>query len=434
MDIKSIIAKKRNKGELDKDEIKYFVGKYTKGEITDAQASALLSYIYTNGLTEDEIMNLAMEMGNSGDVIDLSDVSDKIVDKHSTGGVGDKVTLILMPIIAAFGLPVAKISSRGLGVSGGTIDKLEAIPGYDTEMSLEEFKENIKKVGVSLINQTLNIAPAEKKIYKLRNEIACYDSVPIIAASLLSLKIATGSNKIVFDITCGRGTYIKSQQEAKRLAKLLIKIGKKLGKDVGCVITAMDEPLGYAVGNTLEVIETINSLKGQMPKDVGDVVVSLGSIILKLSGLGDNLEQNATNIINIIKSGKAYEKFKEMVASQYGSLQYIEDVEKFKKAEYIVPVYSSEDGNIETIDADMVGSIAKYLGAGRVNDKEEVDKTSGIVLCKKIGDTVKTGEILAYIHANDETKVLGATKNLVDAFKITTKKVVIKSRIIEICK
>ena len=434
MDIKSIIAKKRNKGELDKDEIRYFVGKYTKGEITDAQAGALLSYIYTNGLTEDEIMNLAIEMGNSGDVIDLSDISDRIVDKHSTGGVGDKVTLILMPIIAAFGLPVAKISSRGLGVSGGTIDKLESIPGYDTEMSLEEFKENVKNIGVSLINQTFNLAPAEKKMYKLRNEVACYDSVPIIAASLLSLKIATGSNKIVFDITCGKGTYIKSQQEAKRLAKLLIKIGKKLGKDVGCVITSMDEPLGYAVGNTLEVIETINSLKGQMPKDVGDVVVSLGSIILKLSGVGDNLEQNAANIIKIIKSGKAYEKFKEMVVSQYGSLQYIEDVEKFKKALHIVPVYSSDDGNIESIDADMVGSIAKYLGAGRANDKDEVDKTSGIVLCKKIGDTVKTGEILAYIHSNDEAKVLGATKNLVDAFKITTKKVVIKPRIMEICK
>lgn len=434
MDIKSIIAKKRNKGELNKDEIRYFVGKYTKGEISDAQASALLSYIYINGLTEDEIMNLAIEMGNSGDKIDLSDVSDRIVDKHSTGGVGDKVTLILMPIIAAFGLPVAKISSRGLGVSGGTIDKLESIPGYDTEISLDEFKENIKKVGVSLINQTLNIAPAEKKMYKLRNEIGCYDSVPIIAASLLSLKIATGSNKIVFDITCGKGTYIKSPQEAKRLAKLLIKIGKKLGKDVGCVITAMDEPLGYAVGNTLEIIETINSLKGQMPKDVGDVVVSLGSIILKLSGGGDDLNQNAANIIEIIKSGKAYNKFKEMVASQYGSLQYIEDIEKLKKAKHIVPVYSSEDGNIEAIDADIVGSIAKYLGAGRADDKEEVDKTSGIVLCKKIGDTVKTGEILAYIHANDESKVLGATKNLVDAFKLTSKKVAIKPRIIEICK
>ncbi|MGN1299683.1 MAG: thymidine phosphorylase [Candidatus Scatovivens sp.] len=434
MDIKTIIAKKRNKGELDKEEIRYFVGKYTKGEVTEAQAGALLSYIYINGLTEDEITYLALEMGNSGDKIDLSDISDKIVDKHSTGGVGDKVTLILMPIIAAFGLPVAKISSRGLGVSGGTIDKLEAIPGYDTEITLEEFKNNIKNVGVSLINQTLNIAPAEKKIYKLRNEIGCYDSVPIIAASLLSLKVATGSNKIVFDITCGKGTYIKSKEEAKRLSKLLIKIGKRLDKDVGCVITAMDEPLGYAVGNTLEIIETINSLKGQMPQDVGDVVVSLGSIILKLAGLGNDLNQNAANIINVIKSGKAYEKFKEMVANQYGSLQYIEDVEKFKKAKYIVPVYSSEDGFIEKIDADIVGSIAKYLGAGRANDKEEVDKTSGIVLCKKIGDAVKTGEILAYIHANDENKVLGATKNLVDAFKTTNKKVAIKSRIIEVCK
>lgn len=434
MDIKTIIAKKRNKGELDKDEIRYFVGKYTKGEISESQAAALLSYIYINGLTEDEILNLAVEMGNSGEIIDLSDISNKIVDKHSTGGVGDKVTLILMPIIAAFGLPVAKISSRGLGVSGGTIDKLEAIPGYDTEITLDEFKENIKRVGVSLINQTFDIAPAEKKLYKLRNEIACHDSIPIIAASLLSLKIATGSNKIVFDITCGKGTYIKSKEEAKRLANLLIKLGKRLDKDIGCVITTMDEPLGYAVGNTLEIIETINSLKGKMPQDVGDVVISLASMTLKLAGLGDNLEQNAANVINVIKSGKAYEKFKEMVASQYGSLQYIEDIEKFKKAEFIVPVYSTGDGNIEKIDADIVGSIAKYLGAGRANDKEEVDKTSGIVLCKKIGDEVKSGEILAYIHANEESKVLGATKNLVDAFKITTKKVQIKSRVLEICK
>lgn len=243
MDIKSIIAKKRNRKELTKDEIKVFIGKFTKGEISDAQAAALLSYIYTNGLTEREIVDFTIEMANSGERVDLSQIADNIVDKHSTGGVGDKATLILMPIIASLGLPVAKISSRGLGISGGTIDKLESIPGYDSEISLEEFKENIQKVGVSIIHQSFNLAPAESKMYRLRNEIACGDSLPIIAASLMSLKLASGSNKIVFDITCGNGTYIKTREEARRLAKLLKRLGVLLGKDVGCVITSMDEPL-----------------------------------------------------------------------------------------------------------------------------------------------------------------------------------------------
>ena len=434
MDINSIIRKKRNKKELNEEEIKLFIGKYTKGEVTDAQAGALLSYIYVNGLTEDEIINLAKQMAFSGEQIDLSDISEKIVDKHSTGGVGDKVTLILIPIIAALDLPVAKVSSRGLGISGGTIDKLEAIPGFDTQMTLEEFKENIKKVGASIINQNLNIAPAEKKMYKLRNEIACSDSIPLIAASLLSLKLATGSNKIVFDITCGNGTYLKTKEDAKKLAKLLIKLGKKLDKDIGCVITTMDEPLGYAIGDTLEIIETINSLKGKMPQDVGDVVVTLGSIILKLAGNGDDLNKNSKIIIDVLKSGKAYEKFKEIVATQYGSLGYVENVDKFKKAEFIIPVYATEKGNIEKIDADIIGSIAKYLGAGRMENEDEVDKTAGIVLNKKIGDKVDSGEIIATIHANDEKKALSSTKILVEAFKITNKNVSIKPRIVEIIK
>ncbi len=243
MDIKSIIAKKRNRKELTKDEIKVFIGKFTKGEISDAQAAALLSYIYINGLTEREIVDFTIEMANSGERVDLSQIADNIVDKHSTGGVGDKATLILMPIIASLGLPVAKISSRGLGISGGTIDKLESIPGYDSEISLEEFKENVQRVGVSIIHQSFNLAPAESKLYRLRNEIGCGDSLPIIAASLMSLKLASGSNKIVFDITCGNGTYIKTRDEARRLAKLLKRLGVLLGKDVGCVVTSMDEPL-----------------------------------------------------------------------------------------------------------------------------------------------------------------------------------------------
>lgn len=432
MDIKSIIAKKRNKKELTKDEIKVFIGKFTKGEITDAQAAALLSYIYINGLTEREIVDLTIEMANSGDVIDLSQISDNIVDKHSTGGVGDKATLILMPIIASLGLPVAKISSRGFGISGGTIDKLESIPGYDSEISLEEFKENVEKVGVSIIHQSFNLAPAESKMYKLRNEVACGDSLPIIAASLMSLKLASGSNKIVFDITCGNGTYIKTREDARRLAKLLKRLGVLLHKDVASVITSMDEPLGYSVGNILEIKETLECLQGRMTQDIGDVVVSLGRVILELSTNVKDKVQNERTIIETIKSGRAYDKFKEMVASQYGSLEYINNVEKFPVAKNVIPVYSTDSGFVERIDADFVGSLARYLGAGRMNNSNEISRTAGIELKKKIGDEVKTGDILAYIHTDDDSKVMGATQNLKEAFKLTQKKVIVKSKVLEI--
>ena len=432
MDMKSIIAKKRESKELTKDEIKVFIGKYTKGEVSEAQAAALLSYIYINGMTEREIVDLAVEMANSGDVIDLSQISDNIVDKHSTGGVGDKVTLILMPIIASLGIPVAKISSRGLGISGGTIDKLESIPGYDAEISLEEFKENVKKVGVSIINQTLNLAPAENKLYKLRNEIDCGSSAPIIAASLMSLKLATGSNKIVFDITYGKGTYIKTKEEAKKLARILKRLGVLLGKHVKSVITSMDEPLGYSVGHILEIKETIECLKGKMIQDIGDVVVSLGRATLELATNVKDKEQNERTILEAITSGRAYEKFKEMVKTQYGSLEYLENPDKFPVAKNVVPVYSANDGFIEQIDADMVGSIARYLGAGRMNSDSEINRTDGIVLNKKIGDEVKSGDILAYIHTDDDSKVMGATQNLVDAFVVTTKKVLPKSKVLTI--
>ena len=432
MDIKSIIAKKRAKKELTKDEIKVFIGKFTKGEISEAQAAALLSYIYINGLTEREIVDFTVEMANSGDRVDLSQISDNIVDKHSTGGVGDKATLILMPIIASLGLPVAKISSRGFGISGGTIDKLESIPGYDSEISLEEFKQNVEKVGASIIHQSFNLAPAESKMYKLRNEIGCGDSLPIIAASLMSLKLASGSNKIVFDITCGNGTYIKTREDARRLAKLLKRLGVLLGKDVGAVITSMDEPLGYSVGHILEIKETLECLQGRMTQDIGDVVVSLGRVILELSTNVKDKVQNERTIIEAIKSGRAYAKFKEMVASQYGSLEYIDNVEKFPVAKHIIPVYSTDNGFIERIDADIVGSIARYLGAGRMNKDSEINRTAGIELKKKIGSEVKSGDILAYIHTDDDSKVMGATQNLKDAFKLSAKKVVAKSKVLEV--
>ena len=248
----------------------------------------------------------------------------------------------------------------------------------------------------------------------------------------MSLKLATGSNKIVFDITCGNGTYIKTREDARKVARILKRLGVLLGKDVGCVITSMDEPLGYSIGHILEIKETLECLQGRMTQDIGDVVVTLGRVILELSTKCKDKVQNEKTIIETIKSGRAYEKFKEMVASQYGSLEYIDDVEKFPVAKHVIPVYATEEGNIEKIDADMVGSIARYLGAGRMNKDSEINRTAGIQLKKKIGEEVKSGDILAYIHTDDETKVMGATQNLKDAFKLTTKKVVVKSKVLEI--
>lgn len=316
MDIKSIIARKRNGNELTEEEINLFVSKYHKGEITEAQAAALLSYIYEDGMTENEIITFAVAMAESGEKINLEDIGKEIVDKHSTGGVGDKVTLLLMPIIAALEIPIAKVSSRGMGIAGGTIDKLESIPGYNTEISIEEFKENVKKYGVGILNQSMNLNPVESKLYKLRNEIACTDCIPIIAASLMSIKLSTGSQKIVFEITYGTGTYIKTKEQARKLARILKIISKNLKKEVMCVITNMDEPLGYSIGHNLEMIEAINALKGRMPFDLGNVVVTIGSIILSMTKGSKNIKANEEMIKEVIRNGKAYEKFIQMIAAQ----------------------------------------------------------------------------------------------------------------------
>ena len=427
MDIKSIIRKKRQKKELTKDEIKYFIGKLLKGEISEAQASAVMSYIYINGLTEEEILNLSVTMAESGDVIDLSDIAPNIVDKHSTGGIGDKATILLMPILASLDVPVAKISSRGYGVSGGTIDKLESIPGFKTDLTSEEFRNNIKNVGVCIMNQGLNLAPAEGKMYKLRNEVACENSLPIIASSLMSLKIATGSNKIVFDITSGKGTYISDREEAKRLARLLVRLGKNLDKEVACVITNMNQPLGYSIGHNLEMKETIMALRGIISEDLGNVVEALGSVMIALATDSKDLDANAKMIKEAIRTGAAFEKFKEMVAAQGGDTTYLDDPELFRRSKYIMPVLATESGTIESIDADMVGSIAVYLGAGRMKKEGEINRTAGITINKKIGDTVTVGETLAYIHTDEDGKVNGTTQNLQQAFSITNKKINFKS-------
>ncbi len=424
MNILKIIEKKRDKKELSKQEIQYFISEYTSGNITDYQASALIMAIYINGMTYEEITNLTIAMAHSGEMLDLSVFGKNVVDKHSTGGVGDKITLILAPIIASFGIPVAKMSGRGLGFTGGTIDKLESIPGYNTNISIDEFFENVKNIGISLIGQTLNLAPADKKIYALRDSICCTDSIPLIASSIMSKKIAAGASKILLDVTCGSGAFMKNYEEAKLLSKTMNQIGKLANKETICIITSMEEPLGYAVGNNLEVIEAVQFLKQDiMQNDVKQVVLELGAYMIKLAGLGEDIDTNKQRILEKIKTGEAYKKFLQLVKNQGGDITYLENTNKFKKAEYILQVKSNKEGYISSIDAKKVGELSGSLGAGRLRKEDNIDETVGIVLKKKISDFVQKDEILAYVHANDINKAEVAVRNLEKIYKIQQTKV-----------
>lgn len=423
MNIIEIIAKKRDRKELKKEEIEYFINGYTNGNVTDYQAAALVMAIYINGMSDEEITHLTLAMAHSGEMLDLSVFGKNVVDKHSTGGVGDKVTLILAPIIASFGIPVAKMSGRGLGFTGGTIDKLESIPGYCTDISTEEFIENVKNIGISLIGQTLNLAPADKKIYALRDTISCTDSIPLISSSIMSKKIAAGANKIVLDVTCGSGAFMQRYEDAKILSETMNKIGQLAGKETVCVLTNMDEPLGYAVGNNLEVIEAVNFLKQEMPEDVKQVVLELGAYMIKLAGLGDNIEENKQKILEKIRTGEAYKKLLQLIEKQGGDITYLEDTSKFAKAKYILEVPATKDGYIYSIDARKVGELSGKLGAGRQRKEDPIDETVGIVLNKKVADFVKQGETLAYIHANDEQQAKAAVLELQEIYKIQENKV-----------
>ncbi len=427
MNIIDIIAKKRDGKELSEEEIKYFIEEYTANRIEDYQAAALVMAIYINGMNYKETKELTMAMANSGDILDLSKLGKNVVDKHSTGGVGDKVTLILAPLIASFGIPVAKMSGRGLGFTGGTADKIEAIPGYNTSISEKEFIDNVKKIGISLITQTLNLAPADKKIYALRDTIACTESIPLIASSIMSKKIASGANKIVLDVTCGHGAFMKNLEQAEELSKTMIEIGKLANRETICIITDMNEPLGYAVGNSLEVIEAINFLNGDMPEDLKDVVIELGAYMIKLAGKGDNIEDNKNKLLENIKNGKAYNKFVELVQNQGGDISYIEDVNKFERAPIIKEVRAEEEGYIKEINAETIGKISCALGAGRKTKSDKIDLTVGIVLHKKVGDYIKNGEVIATVYANDVEKANNAKREILNTYKIKNEKVTKKT-------
>ena len=427
MNILEIIEKKREKQELTNDEIKYFVDAYVNEQIADYQAAALVMAIFLNGMSKRETTDLTLAMAHSGEILDLKSLNKIIVDKHSTGGVGDKVSICLLPLVASLGVPVAKMSGRGLGFTGGTVDKLESIPGYKTNIDINNFIKNVENIGISMISQTLNLAPADKKLYALRDSISCVESIPLIASSIMSKKIASGAEKIVLDVTVGSGAFMKNIKQAEELANEMIEIGKLANRETVCVLTNMNEPLGKAVGNNLEVIEAIKFLKGEMPEDLKVVVLELGAYMVKLAGLGDDLEENKNK-------RKGYDKFLELVNNQGGDISYLENLDKFEKAKYIEPIIAQSSGFINEINAEDIGKVACGLGAGRIRKEDRIDYSVGIVLDKKVSAKVEKGEVIGYIHANDLQKLTIAKEQIENIIKISSNQVKAEPIIFEIIK
>ena len=400
-----LIQKKKNGETLTKEEIDFMITDYVAGKIPDYQMSAMLMAIYFNGMENEELAAFTLAMRDSGDLVDLSPIEGIKVDKHSTGGVGDKTTLIVGPIVAACGVPVAKMSGRGLGFTGGTLDKLESISGFRIDLSAEEFFETVKKTGISVIGQTGNLAPADKLLYALRDVTATVDSTPLIAASVMSKKLAAGSDKIVLDVTTGSGAFMKNTRDAKKLAKHMVAIGNHAGKETVAILTGMEEPLGFAIGNNMEVKEAIEVLKGGGPEDVKEVSVALAGMMLSLGLENVSLSQGKRMAKKALSSGQAFEKFKEMVQAQGGDIRYVEHPEFFERDAFEGEVLAAEDGFLSGMDTEKIGVAAGLLGAGRETKDSVIDMSAGIYLKKKIGDTVKKGEPIAICYAGTKEKL-----------------------------
>ncbi|PWS24884.1 pyrimidine-nucleoside phosphorylase [Enterococcus faecium] len=397
-----LIEKKRDGNELSKVEIEYIVTNYTNGKIPDYQVSALLMAIFYQDMTNEEITNLTLAIANSGDVIDLSSLEGIKVDKHSTGGVGDTTTLILAPLVASVGVTVAKMSGRGLGYTGGTLDKLEAIPGFQIELSDEEFVRIVNESKVAVIGQSGNLAPADKKLYALRDVTATVDSLPLIASSIMSKKIAAGADAIVLDVTTGDGAFMKNIEDARRLAKTMTSIGKLANRETVAVISDMSEPLGEAIGNSLEVVEAIETLQGNGPEDLVEMCYALGSQMVVLAGKAKTTDEARTLLQEALESGKALAKFKEMIQNQGGDPAIVEHPERILTARYTMELPAKQSGVVSKIVANELGIAAMMLGAGRKTKEEDIDHAVGLKLHKKIGDTVTKGESLLTIYSNDE--------------------------------
>ena len=421
-----IIMKKRDGSELSTEEINFFVDGYTKGSIPDYQVSALMMAIYFQKMNKRETADLTTAMVDSGEIVDLSAIEGVKVDKHSTGGVGDTTTLILGPIVAAAGVPVAKMSGRGLGHTGGTIDKLESFKGFSVEMTTEQFVNNVNTRKIAIGGQTGDLAPADKKLYALRDVTATVDNMSLIAGSIMSKKIAAGADAIVLDVKTGSGAFMKDEASAFALAKEMVDIGTHVGRNTIGVITDMDQPLGFAVGNALEVIEAINTLKGEGPEDLTELCLTLGAHMLVLGEKAKDAEEARLILTDIIKSGKGLQKLKELVEAQGGDSSYVDDISLFSVPSIVEPVLALQDGYVKGIKADDIGLAALVLGAGRETKESEIDLAVGIVLAKKIGDAVKKGEPIAIIYANDRLKKNKAEEMVLGAYSIVKEKVTVK--------
>lgn len=397
-----IIAKKRNGHSLSEEEIYFFINGYTNDSIPDYQASAFLMAVYFKGMTSEEQAFLTMAMVESGDQIDLSGIEGVKVDKHSTGGVGDTTTLILVPLVAACGVPVAKMSGRGLGHTGGTLDKLEAIEGFHIELTKEEFVKQVNELKLAVIGQSGNITPADQKIYSLRDVTATVDSIPLIASSIMSKKIAAGADAIVLDVKSGDGAFMKTEEDAIALAKSMVAIGNQVGRSTMAIISDMSQPLGNAIGNSLEIIEAIDTLKGEGPEDLTELCLVLGSQMIVLGKKADTLDEAREMIKAVIKDGSALRLFGDLIEAQGGNRGIIHDTSMLPEAEFQFPVLATKSGYVTGMDADEIGVAAMLLGAGRATKEAEIDLSVGIVLKKKIGDAVLKGEAIGIVYSNNE--------------------------------
>lgn len=411
-----LIIRKRNGEALTKEEIDFFVEGYTKGEIPDYQVSALMMAIYFQGMSMEETLHLTMAMAHSGDMLDLSAIHGKKADKHSTGGVGDKTSLVLGPMVAAVGAPVAKMSGRGLGHTGGTIDKLESFPGFSTALTEKQFIDNVNTIHMAIMGQTADLAPADKKLYALRDVTATVDSLPLISSSIMSKKLAAGADVIVLDVKTGSGAFMKKEEDSFALAKAMVDIGNGAGRLTIAVVSDMDQPLGYAVGNALEVKEAVDTLRGEGPKDLLELCLELGSYMLLGSGYAKTKEEAREKLEETVASGSALKKLAEFVKAQGGNAQAVYDTSLLPSAEYREEVLSPSAGWVAHIEADEVGVATLILGGGRETKESVIDLGVGFVLKKKAGDAVKKGEPLAEIYANDQEKLSAARKRFLDAY------------------
>jgi pyrimidine-nucleoside phosphorylase len=419
MTMYDLINKKKYGGTLTREEIAFMVRDFTAGLIPDYQMSALMMAVFFQGMDEGETLALTEAMAASGEMLDLSGISGIKVDKHSTGGVGDKTSLALAPLVAACGLPVAKMSGRGLGHTGGTIDKLERFPGFTTALSPQRFIENVNKIGIAIMGQTSELAPADKKLYALRDVTATVDQMSLIASSIMSKKLAAGADAIVLDVKSGSGAFMKNEADAVALAEAMVRIGKGAGRKAVAVVTDMDQPLGYAVGNALEVAEAIATLRGEGPPDFVELCLALGTQMLKVGGIAATDEEARERLQAAVTDGSALAKMAEFVAAQGGDASYVHDPEKLPKASIVEPVPAPQSGYVNHIACEEVGRCSLLLGGGRVTKDSAIDLAVGLVLAKKVGDSVARGDVLAYVYGNEAGKVAEAKERLLKSYEIS---------------